>query len=127
MNRRYTGTRRLALGASVAEARAQDFGSTRRLVANAAKTPVDAEQNLVEVAVDVVYAVHKGDRVAIKKDVVPLDPERPVGSEHIFEADPHVAAVGVLVHRTDHEPPNSLGHGETLIDSAPTALDVEQG
>src|SRR5262249_32657352 len=63
----------------------------------------------------------------IEEDVVPLDKERPVGSEHPLEPDTHIAATGVPVRAEDVTGNVKLPHRETLADGAPSPLDVEQG
>src|SRR5262249_23453508 len=97
----------------------------------AAEAPIDAEQDLVEVAVDVVgepdgVDTPDIDQSVIEEDVVPLDPERPVGHEHILKADPHIAATGVGIHGPEQGAVKGVGHRKTLFDSAPSSLGVEQ-
>src|SRR5262249_8191317 len=99
--------------------------------ASAAEPPVDTEQDLVEVATDVVEArrdsdAREFDRPVIEKDVVPLDPERPIGSEHPLEPDTQIGTTGVPVHRGDRGIACGRDHRELVIDRAPSALDVEQ-
>jgi hypothetical protein len=57
------------------------------------------------------------DRAVIKEDMVPLDPERPVGSEHLLKTDIHIAPTGVPVHLGDQEIVHGPGHREILINS----------
>src|SRR5262245_64870465 len=90
-----------------------------------------SKKHLVKVSVDVVEALRASDarefdRAVIKEDVVPLDPERPIGSEHPLKPDADVATTGVPVHRGDRDIGYGRGHRETVINSAPSALNVEQ-
>src|SRR5262249_6422498 len=66
------------------------------------------------------------NRIVIKENVVPLDKERPVGSEHPFQSNTHVGATGVAIHAAKQQVGAGVKHPGPLLHGAPSTLGVAQ-